>query len=242
MGKKARVSKDPKIRRQELLVAALELFQRTGYDATSVQMITDAVGISKGLFYHYFESKADLLNTLVAWQADLFLAGLPSSAAEMEGTGLGKMREIVRLSSQWKLGDLRDITRMYLEVMYSDENRGLRAALLSVYPRAVAPLWAEIIAEAVEEGVCHVDDPLLAAEMCLALAAGLNERFAELILGLEDDPRNGERLLVLMRGLDGAMERILGMAPGALQLYDHPSVANDLHLFLQEDPHPKGSR
>jgi AcrR family transcriptional regulator len=59
--RKPRITKAPEVRREELLAAGFRLFQEVGYESTSVQMITDAVGISKGLFYHYFDSKATLL-------------------------------------------------------------------------------------------------------------------------------------------------------------------------------------
>ena len=44
-------------RRGELLAAAEKLFYTKGYENTSVQDILDAVGFSKGGFYHHFDSK-----------------------------------------------------------------------------------------------------------------------------------------------------------------------------------------
>jgi AcrR family transcriptional regulator len=231
MSQKPRITKPPEVRREELLTAALKLFQEVGYENTSVQMVTDYVGISKGLFYHYFESKAVLLNELVGWQAELFVAGLPRSAAEMPGGSLDKLRAIVSRATQWKLSDMRDISRTYLEVMYCDENRGLRTALLSKYTRALVPLFAEIIAEAKKEGLCQVDDPTLAAELGLALGVGLQEPFGELILGLPD-PEKLARLVVLTRAVEQGMERILGMQPGTLRLYDAEQVAGQIALLV----------
>ena len=67
-----RISKDYDVRKQEFLDAAQKLFYEQGYDQTSVNTIIDAVGVSKGTFYHYFKSKEDLLDALaerVAMQA-----------------------------------------------------------------------------------------------------------------------------------------------------------------------------
>ena len=44
-------------RRGELLAASEKLFYTKGYENTSVQDILDAVGFSKGGFYHHFDSK-----------------------------------------------------------------------------------------------------------------------------------------------------------------------------------------
>ncbi len=47
--------------RTNLLNAALRLFGERGYHATSLQDVIHAAGCSKGAFYHYFDSKEDLL-------------------------------------------------------------------------------------------------------------------------------------------------------------------------------------
>lgn len=44
---------------------ALELFANQGYAYTSISQIAQKAGISKGLMYNYFESKEDLLNTIL---------------------------------------------------------------------------------------------------------------------------------------------------------------------------------
>jgi len=48
-----------------ILDAALELFANEGYHVTSVSKIAKVAGISKGLVYNYFDSKEELLKTLV---------------------------------------------------------------------------------------------------------------------------------------------------------------------------------
>ncbi|WP_044639970.1 TetR/AcrR family transcriptional regulator [Risungbinella massiliensis] len=45
--------------------AALELFIRKGYHATSISDIAKQAGISKGLLYNYFKGKEELLATMV---------------------------------------------------------------------------------------------------------------------------------------------------------------------------------
>ncbi len=47
--------------KQKLLDAADALVKEKGFDAMSVDDIVAACGVAKGTFYHYFESKADLL-------------------------------------------------------------------------------------------------------------------------------------------------------------------------------------
>jgi len=50
--------------RRRILKAALRLFATHGYAGTSIRMIAESAGISLGLLYNYFPSKADLLHAL----------------------------------------------------------------------------------------------------------------------------------------------------------------------------------
>ncbi|WP_174612969.1 TetR/AcrR family transcriptional regulator [Virgibacillus ihumii] len=60
-------------RHEELLDAAVQLFQRHGFHATSVADITKACGISKGAFYKHFSSKENMiLELLQRYYDDMF--------------------------------------------------------------------------------------------------------------------------------------------------------------------------
>ena len=51
-------------RRQQIMDAALELFAKEGYHATSISDIASKAGIAKGLLYNYFSSKEELLEKI----------------------------------------------------------------------------------------------------------------------------------------------------------------------------------
>ena len=52
-------------KKQLIMEKALELFAKQGFEATSVQQITEHCGISKGAFYLSFKSKDELIITLI---------------------------------------------------------------------------------------------------------------------------------------------------------------------------------
>jgi AcrR family transcriptional regulator len=47
--------------RQQILETAQRLFAEHGYDATSLQMIADEMGLTKAAVYYYFHAKSDIL-------------------------------------------------------------------------------------------------------------------------------------------------------------------------------------
>ncbi len=53
-------------RKAHILEVALNLFARVGYESTTISKISKEAKISKGLMYNYFDSKEDLLKSLIA--------------------------------------------------------------------------------------------------------------------------------------------------------------------------------
>lgn len=73
-----RISKDPEVRKKEIMEKAKELFIKDGYSKTSVDNLMKEVGVAKGLFYYYFKSKDALLETLEDDFMENFHEGLNS--------------------------------------------------------------------------------------------------------------------------------------------------------------------
>ena len=53
------------MKKQMIMDKALELFAKNGFEATSIQQITDRCGISKGAFYLSFKSKDELIFSII---------------------------------------------------------------------------------------------------------------------------------------------------------------------------------
>jgi TetR/AcrR family transcriptional regulator, cholesterol catabolism regulator len=60
-------------REDELLQNAIRLFSRGGFRETSLQEIASELGITRPLFYYYFESKEDLLWRIIGHLGDRLL-------------------------------------------------------------------------------------------------------------------------------------------------------------------------
>lgn len=74
--------------KDNLIQSAIRLFSRKGYDGTSIKDITDDSGTPKSLFYHYFLSKDELLDTIVR-QYDLHVTKEEKDAIRQKTTGDG---------------------------------------------------------------------------------------------------------------------------------------------------------
>ncbi|MEM7587413.1 MAG: TetR/AcrR family transcriptional regulator [Acidobacteriota bacterium] len=59
--------------RRQLYETAVELFERDGYDSTTVQQITERVGVAKGTFFNHFPTKEHVVEE---WYSGLTVACL----------------------------------------------------------------------------------------------------------------------------------------------------------------------
>ena len=66
--------------KEKILLASLELFSKDGYEAVSVSMIADALGITKGALYKHYRNKRDIFDSMLKRMLEL-----DSSAARQYG-------------------------------------------------------------------------------------------------------------------------------------------------------------
>ena len=88
----------PEIRR-EILRRSAALFARLGYPNASIADLAEANKVSRGLLYHYFDSKEKILAEMLHEHLDMLLAEVRRAAARADN-GLGdadtRLRETVR--------------------------------------------------------------------------------------------------------------------------------------------------
>ena len=51
--------------KEKILLKSLELFAKKGFDAVSVSMISDGLGISKGALYKHYDSKKAIFDAII---------------------------------------------------------------------------------------------------------------------------------------------------------------------------------
>jgi AcrR family transcriptional regulator len=213
----ARVVKDADVRRKELLDAALRLFESVGYERTSVEQITAEVGVAKGTFYHYFTSKQDLLTQLVTSWADELFERLEREPTVAEGDAVSRLKAFFQRASEWKLQD-RETAIAYGRSLYSDDNLRLRHALWDGWLERTERTLATIVAAGVAEGVFDVADTEATTQVLATLWFGWSDRQSERLLSMMDDPSAAASVAAGLEAVETAMERILGLHEGTLNL------------------------
>jgi AcrR family transcriptional regulator len=207
------------IKRDTFLDAAQRLIEVKGYEQASVQDLLREANTSKGAFYHYFDSKADLLDGVVARMVDAALLSVQPVVDDPDLAATDKLGAVFAGIAAWKTAR-KELMLALMEVWLSDHNALVREKFRRVVVDRLTPLMASIIRQGQAERVFAVTSPDDAARVFVSFIVSLNQSTTELFLARQtgtislDDVR---------RALDAqveAMERILGAPSGTLTLVD----------------------
>jgi len=166
-------------RRDELLDAAVQLFARDGYDATSINRIIEAVGVSKGAFYHHFAAKEDLVTALAERHAQRTAEAAQSVLDDPTLDSFARLVGFLEVMRAQKLRDARDLRATFTPIL-QPENRHMFERIHAATSDIVRPLIARIIAEGVAEQAFDTSDPEAASEVILHLMTAHRELAAAL--------------------------------------------------------------
>jgi AcrR family transcriptional regulator len=207
------------IRREAFVDAAQHLIETIGYEPMSVQDVLNELDASRGAFYHYFDSKAALLEAVIERMTDQALASL---APLLDDPGVPADRKLAGVFSgiaRWK-SDRRDLVLALIDVWTSDGNAIVREKFRRGLVDRIGPVLAGIIREGIAEGVFSVRSPDGAARVLVSIIQGAGEEATELYLARQADQIPFEAVEPALAAYSDAYERVLGIPAGSLPIAD----------------------
>ena len=211
------------VRREAFVDAATRLIQAKGYEQMSVQDVLDDLDASRGGFYHYFDSKAALLEAVLERMSDVVLATLAPLIDDPTMPALEKFQRLLGGIAQWK-NQRKELMTQLLGVWLSDDNAIVREKFRKAMVTRMVPLLAAIIEQGRREGVFAVTSPDGAARSAWALMQGAQEVAAELLLARRANAIPFEHVEATLAGYAEGFERIVGVPPGSIQLADDTTL------------------
>ncbi|HLO29072.1 MAG TPA: TetR/AcrR family transcriptional regulator [Anaerolineales bacterium] len=219
-------------RRNEILDAALQLVYSKGYDKMTIQDILDQLQISKGAFYHYFDSKTDVLESLVERMAaeqvePVFL----SIVQDPSLTALEKLHRYFETSTRWKSSRKAFFVEL-VKVWYSDENIVAREKMLARSAQHLEPFFTAIVKQGVREGVFTTPYPEIAGKIMINLIYDLANDSSQMFISKDAQQSSAlQQLEALFAAYSDVLERILGAPTGSI----HPLDTEALRAWFSSD-------
>lgn len=211
------------VKRDAFVDAAQQLIQAKGYDALSIQDVLDAVGASKGAFYHYFGSKEDLLEAVVERIGESVLAVMVPVADDPGLPAVGRLQAVFDAGSRWKSAR-RDLMVAILRAWYSGGNAVVRERVTREITARVKPILAHVLRQGKDEGAFSVTLPEQTAVILVALFAGSGDATGRLFLDRLDGRISVDEVRQAVAAFDEAVERIVGIPAGSFRLMDEATL------------------
>ena len=198
----ARIVKAPEERRAEIVETADRLFREHGYANCSVEMIIREIGVAKGTFYYYFNSKPDILQAIV----DKTLGNIVELAETVaENEALSAMQKMEALLGNSHIGD--DDSLEVAEMLHLPENRELHELTNIQTVLQLSPILARIVEEGINEGVFDVEKPLETIQFLFTGAQFLTDGG---LFGFSEAELRSRRMV-----MQTIIEKALGAKPGS---------------------------
>lgn len=204
-------------RRDQIIEAAERLFYEKGYEQTSVQDVLDALSLSKGGFYHYFQSKIELLEAVCRRQSVRDAEEMTAAVARQEGA-IAKLNTLLKYCGLLR-ADRMDFALLVLRVGYLGGSLQLRACLREGLMETALPMMREIILEGMAENVFFTRFPDDIGELILQLFANITDELAMLIASGAPENQMGD-MLTRLETYRCSVETLLGAPFGTITLCD----------------------
>lgn len=188
--KTARISKEPEVRRQEILDTAMEVFMERGYEAATMRDIAAAMNVVPGLCYRYFESKQALYEAVVLQYVNEITTPMIRVLEEEDESMSGFLDRMQRLFLEI------DGKERYHSFFHKKENHSLQQMLSVRLCEAVVPYMERKLQHMNELGLSDVKQIPMAAAFVLFGAAPV----------IENDSYTSEEKA---KGIRTLMERVL---------------------------------
>lgn len=147
-------SKEYTERRNEILDAAARLFSNKGYNKCTINDILNEVGIAKGTFYYYFNSKEEVLDAIIERVTEIVVARAEEVASNPELSPVMKLLNTIismRVESE--------VDNDLMEELHKPENALMHQKSLSSIVTKVTPVLAKVVEEGISQGIFKADFP-----------------------------------------------------------------------------------
>ena len=206
-------------RRTQLIETAERLFYVNGYENTSVQDILDEMHLSKGSFYHHFDSKLSLLQAICETRAQEICEAAAGRLAESDGTAMERLNAVLRASALWQGGNAGFVS-LLIGVAYREDGALMRERMKECQLSGMQDIVAGILLRGREAGELWADDVEGTAQLVLRLYTQFTDEVAFLLAEETEPDALGPKLVRKLSLYRDAIERILIAPVGSVVLFE----------------------
>ncbi|MEF9894424.1 MAG: TetR/AcrR family transcriptional regulator [Clostridia bacterium] len=206
-------------RRQAILETAERLFFEKGYEETALQDILDEMSLSKGGFYHHFESKLQLLEAICGARAqEMCVRGVEAAKAAGDDP-VRQLNALLREGGFFGEKSIKYVSLM-LKTAYGGTLSQLRERMReTMIEQFEAPL-GQILLSGIKREIFYVSRPASMPRLLLLLASDVTDEVAFLMAKPQQGVSEMSAMVDLLDAYRRAVELMICAPFGSVQLID----------------------
>lgn len=221
------------LKKIQILDAAEKLFFEKGYEQTSIQDILDALSLSKGGFYHYFDSKQSMLGEICERRAMNRYEKLTGELYLSRRSPIDKLNLLLRQVNLFET-ESTQFAALILKICYRERDAAIREHTRRIAIEKLTPFINDVVGEGLEDGILHTRYPVDIGRLALMLAWDVDDAACAM---LAKDPDNPECIIPIMEMLNAyreSVENLLGAPFGTLEIFDVGHLVGSLRAAAAE--------
>ena len=211
--------KKGELRKDAILKTARQLFFEKGYADTSIQDILNALGISKGGFYHYFDSKNALLEEICRENSAQDIDRIRTELFCGKFTAAQKLNLLLGAVNLFNRTDAR-YAALVLKVSYLEGDVHFRDQLRVFMLEKLRPMVDEVLREGLADGSFFTRNPGQLGRMLLMLSYDVNDEICRMLCAQPDNPDVIIGVMDLMDAHRESISTLCGARHGSITLFE----------------------
>ena len=217
--------KKGELRKEAILQTAEELFFTKGYTETSIQDILEKLEISKGGFYHYFDSKNALLEEICRQRGGRELERLRGELYSGKLDALQRLNLLLGALNLFRREDPRYVA-LVLKVSFIDGDVHFRDQMRRFMLEGLRPMVDETLRDGMAQGAFFSRHPGQLGGLLLMLGSDVNDEACRLLTAGLEEPECVIGIMDLLDAYRESVESLCGAPFGSILLFDVEHMMN----------------
>lgn len=167
---------DKEKKREDIILAALEVFAEKGFQRTTIKDIAERAGIGKGTVYEYFKDKDEIIRNSFYYFQKFFEFDIQNTILSSKN-GIEKLSDLIK--SITKI--LRSDNEKYIDLVFDFWAEGIKGHSkklmlneMNMYYKSYRNLFEDVLNEGIEDGSFRRDmDPVSVASIIIGMLDGI---------------------------------------------------------------------
>jgi AcrR family transcriptional regulator len=213
-------------KKNQIVLEAVNLLDQIGYEQFSINKVIASAGMTKGAFFHYFNTKNELIAEIVNLILNPMFKALEEIANDKTIEPKNKILKMSNTAYRIKGTDKR-ATQQLIRLLQKKENNHIMQMVTDHSIKQLLPVYEKVFIEGNDKGQFNIQYPNGSAFMFLTMLTSVNREIGEVLYKENIDPKKLSDLKQKVTAFEVYSKDLFNF-DDTTQIYNHDLLKIDL--------------